>query len=92
MPSFDPRMTRRAAVLTDEANDLLDLIIEMTAFAAASGVYYPEDASEHRTTRPVPRVLRKSAEFVAAPELSPIQFAAEQAEAWVAEGMSVNGD
>lgn len=83
-------MTRRGAVLTADANDLLDLIIEMTAFAADAGVFYTVSGTSALGSKK--SALLRKPEFSAAPEMTPIQFAAEQAEVWVAEGMSGNAD
>lgn len=82
MPNFDPRMTRAAAVLAADANDLLTLVMQYTAFAANRGLITEKDVYTSGVRE------RKAPEFTAAPELTPIQLAEKQAEAWMIEGMA----
>lgn len=90
---IDPRYSRRVNILSDYSNDLLDLIIEYTAFAAQQGVY---DAEHGPVRFPKPKKGKKkkpefSSPYTPYPGPSPYEATEAQAEAWMTKKMGEEG-
>lgn len=90
--SIDPRYQRRVNILSDYSNDLLDLIIEYTAFAAQQGVYDPEKGPVKKRKPGKKKKPEFSTAYAPAPALSPYEATEAQAEAWMEKQMGERGE
>lgn len=92
---IDPRYSRRVNILSDYSNDLLDLIIEYTAFAAQQGVYDAEHGPVHFPKPWKKKGKKKKPEFSSPytpyPGPSPYEATEAQAEAWMTKKMGEEG-